>query len=210
MDCSRREQFPRSISVTGGICWLLECGRGGTWARACQQRAGPGAGRSAARLIAAYTTEIAELEQALSAHFERHPDAKIVRSLPGLGTILGARVLGEFGDDRTRFASLQSRKNYTGTSPITKASGRSHIVLARHARNRRLADALDQRAFCSLTTSPGARAYHDQLRGRGKTHRQALRQLASRWAGILHICLQRGHLYDETAGWHHPQPATAA
>jgi hypothetical protein len=161
------------------------------------------AARSAIRLISAYTAEITELEQALSEHFEQHPDAKIVRSLPGLGTILGARVLGEFGDDRTRFASPQSRKNYAGTSPITRASGRSHVVLARHARNRRLADALEQWAFCSLTQSPGARRYYDQLRGRGKTHRQALRQLANRWTGILHICLQRGQLYDETAAWHH-------
>jgi transposase len=168
------------------------------------------AARSAIRLIAAYTAEIAELEQALAEHFDQHPDAKIVRSLPGLGTILGARVLGEFGDDRTRFTSPQSRKNYAGTSPITRASGRSHVVLARHARNRRLADALDCWAFCSLTPSPGARAYYDQLRGRGKTHRQALRQLANRWVGILHICLQRGQLYDETAAWQHLETAAAA
>ena len=167
------------------------------------------AARSAIRLITAYTAEIAELEQALAEHFEQHPDAKIVRSLPGLGTVLGARVLGEFGDDRTRFTSPKSRKNYSGTSPITRASGRSHVVLARHARNRRLADALEQWAFCSLTQSPGARAYYDQLRGRGKTHRQALRQLANRWVGILHICLQRGQFYDEAAAWQHLQAAAA-
>ena len=167
------------------------------------------AARSAIRLISAYTAEIAELEAALAEHFEQHPDAKTVRSLPGLGTVLGARVLGEFGDDRTRFASPQSRKNYAGTSPITKASGRSHVVLARYARNRRLADALEQWAFCSLTNSPGARAYYDQLRARGKTHRQALRQLANRWVGILHACLQRGQLYDETTAWQHRQTAAA-
>jgi hypothetical protein len=68
---------------------------------------------------------------------------------------------------------------------------------------RRLADALDWQAFCSLTTSPGARAYYDQLRSRGKTHRQALRQLANRWTGILHVCLDRGHLYDEHTAWAH-------
>ena len=167
------------------------------------------AARSAIRLIAAYTAEITELEHELAEHFDQHPDAKIIRSLPGMGTILGARVLGEFGDDRTRFTSPQSRKNYAGTSPITRASGRSHIVLARHVRNRRLADALDWQAFCSLNTSPGARAYYDQLRGRGKTHRQALRQLANRWTGILHICLERQHLYDERAAWAHLQTAAA-
>ena len=168
------------------------------------------AARSATRLISAYTAEIAELEQALAEHFDQHPDAKIVRSLPGLGTVLGARVLGEFGDDRTRFASPQSRKNYAGTSPITRASGCSRVVLARHVRNRRLADALDRRAFCSLTHSPGAHAYYGQLRARGKTHRRAIRQPANRRVGILHICLQRGQLYDETTAWQHLHAAAAA
>jgi hypothetical protein len=83
-------------------------------------------------------------------------------------------------------------------------------VLARRTRNRRLADALDRWAFCSLTHSPGARAYYDQLRGRGKTHRQALRQLANRWTGILHTCLPREQLYNETTAWHHLHAPAAA
>jgi hypothetical protein len=58
-----------------------------------------------------------------------------------------------------------------------------------------------------LTQSPGARIYYDQLRARGKTHRQALRQLANRWVGILHTCLHRGQPYDETAAWQHLQAA---
>jgi Transposase/Transposase IS116/IS110/IS902 family len=157
--------------------------------------------RSVLALIATFNTQIAELEAALSTHFEQHPDAKVVRSLPGLGTVLGARVLGEFGDDRTRFFDPKSRKNYTGTSPVTKASGHSRVVLARFARNRRLGDACDQWAFCALSTSPGARSYYDQLRARGKTHRQALRQLANRLVGILHVCLEREVLYAERVAW---------
>jgi transposase len=164
---------------------------------------------SALRLIATFSTEIAELEKALSEHFEQHPDAKIVRSLPGIGTVLGARVLGEFGDDRTRFSDPKSRKNYAGTSPITKASGHSRVVLARFARNRRLGDACDQWAFCSLNSSPGARCYYDELRGRGKTHRQALRQLANRLVGILHGCLKDGVLYDENIAWREPDSVAA-
>jgi Transposase/Transposase IS116/IS110/IS902 family len=165
--------------------------------------------RSALRLIEAYTAEIASLEGALSKHFEQHPDAKIVHSLPGMGTVLGARVLGEFGDDRTRFSSPQSRKNYAGTSPITKASGHSRVVLARFARNRRLSNACDQWAFCALTPSPGARRYYDELRARGKTHRQALRQLANRLVGILHGCLAEGTLYDESTAWRAAEQSAA-
>jgi len=54
----------------------------------------------------------------------------------------------------------------------------------------------------------GAHVYYDQLRARGKTHHQALRQLANHWIGILPVCLQRGPIYDERR-WNHPQ-ATAA
>jgi transposase len=157
--------------------------------------------RSAVGLIRSFNAHIAELEAALSEHFEQHPDAKVVLSLPGLGTVLGARVLGEFGDDRTRFSTPKSRKNYAGTSPVTKASGHSKVVLARFARNKRLGDACDQWAFCALSSSAGARSYYDHLRARGKTHHQALRQLANRLVGILHICLERGVLYDELTAW---------
>jgi len=157
--------------------------------------------RSALRLIEVFSAEIVALERTVAESFEQHPDAKIVHSLPGIGTVLGARVLGEFGDDRTRFASAKSRKNYAGTSPVTKASGRSRVVLARHARNRRLAGALERWAFCSLTHCSGARRYYDELRGRGKTHHQATRQLANRWVGILHGCLEAQTPYREEVAW---------
>ena len=62
-------------------------------------------------------------------HFGRHPDADIYASQPGLGVILGARVLAEFGDDPHRYADAKARKNYAGTSPITRASGTKNVVL---------------------------------------------------------------------------------
>jgi hypothetical protein len=102
-------------------------------------------GASASALVAVIvelTTQTSRLEAELAERFEQHPDAKIIRSLPGVGMIIGARVLGEFGDDPNRYADAKSRKNYAGTSPITKASGTRKVVLARYARNRRLADAL--------------------------------------------------------------------
>ena len=134
-------------------------------------------------------------------HFEQHPDAKIVRSLPGLGTVLGARVLGEFGDAPDRYADAKSRKNYAGTSPITRASGTKRVVLARFARNRRLADALYLWAFSSLTRSEGARALYDRHRAAGDSHHQALRALANRLVGILHGCLASGTIYNEGIAW---------
>ena len=152
-------------------------------------------------VILSLNDSVAELEAALSEHFEQHPDAKIIHSLPGMGMVLGARVRGEFGDDPNRYSDAKSRRNYAGTSPVTKASGKSRVVLARHSRNKRLADAMDQFAFCSTNWSPGARAYYDELKARNKHHRKATRQLANRWVGILHGCLEHGTLYDETIAW---------
>jgi hypothetical protein len=80
------------------------------------------------------------------------------------------------------------------------------VVLARFIHNDRLVDALHQQAFCALNASPGARAYYDQLRGRGANHHAALRQLSNRLVGILHGCLKTGTPYDERIAWaHHEQ-----
>jgi transposase len=159
------------------------------------------------RSLVAVTGELVEqtarLEAELAEHFELHPDAEVIRSLPGLGTTLGARVLAEFGDDPNRFSNAKSRKNYAGTSPITRASGTRHVVLARYARNRRLAAACHQWAFCAISTSPGARAFYDQRRADGHTHHQALRALANRLVGILHGCLTHHSTYDEHIAWAH-------
>ena len=83
-------------------------------------------------VIAEMVAQSTALAEELSSDFEQHPDAEVVRSLPGLGTILGARVLGEFGDEPNRYATTKCRKNYAGTSPITRASGTKKAVLARH------------------------------------------------------------------------------
>jgi hypothetical protein len=159
--------------------------------------------RSLVAVIGVLNTQIAVLQGQVEAHFGRHPAVEIYRSQPGLGDILGARVLGEFGDDPHRYADARARKNYAGTSPITRASGRKKVVLARYARNDRLADALHQQAFCALNSSPGARAYYDTLRARGTGHHAALRQLGNRLVGILHGCLKTGRRYDEDTAWAH-------
>jgi len=154
-------------------------------------------------VIATMADQIAHLAAELAAGFEQHPDAEVVRSLPGLGTVLGARVLGEFGDEPNRYASAKSRKNYAGTSPITRASGTKRVVLARYARNHRLADAIYMWAFAALTTSPGARALYDVRRAAGDTHHAALRALGNRLVGILHGCLDHHSAYDEAIAWGH-------
>jgi transposase len=159
-------------------------------------------------ILQTLNTQITELATVVADHFGRHPDAEIYASQPGLGVILAARVLGEFGDDPDRYTDAKARKNYAGTSPITRASGTRKIVLARYARNRRLADALQQWAMCSMRGSPGASAYYKQLRARNIGHQAALRQVANRLVGILHGCLKHQTPYEEHTAW--PNHTTTA
>lgn len=161
-------------------------------------------------VIGELNKQIEVLAEAVGSHFGQHPDAQIILSQPGLGSILGARVLAEFGDAPGRYPDAKARKNYAGTSPITRASGTRRIVLARYARNRRLADALYHQALSALTGSPGARAYYAQRRKAGATHHQALRALGNRLVGILHGCLAHRTLYDENLAWHTPADSSRA
>jgi hypothetical protein len=170
--------------------------------------------RSLVAVIATLNEQVASLQGQVEAHFGQHPDAEIYLSQPGLGAITGARVLGEFGDDPRRYASAKARRNYAGTSPITRASGKRKIVAARFVRNDRLIDALMIQAFAARRVSPGARAFYDAQRAKGLEHNDALRRLASRLVGILHGCLKTRTCYDEATAWGHrentPQSDAAA
>ena len=159
--------------------------------------------RSLVAVLVTLNEQVRLLEAQVKEHFGRHPDAEIYQSQPGMAAVLGARVLAEFGDDPYRYESAKARKNYAGTSPITRASGKKKVVAARFVRNNRLIDALMAWAFTSMLASPGARAFYDEQRAKGFEHNDALRRLANRLVGILHGCLKTGTLYDEDAAWGH-------
>lgn len=163
--------------------------------------------RATALVVIEMTQQINALGKELDARFEEHPDAKIIHSLPGLGPVLGARALGEFGDAPNQYVDPRARKNYATTSPVTKASGKQRVVIARRGGNRHLGETCVRWAFCAVQASPGARRYYEALRGRDKTHSQAIRSVSNRMVGILHACLKKGVLYDETIAW--PQPGIA-
>jgi transposase len=159
--------------------------------------------RSLVAVLVTLNEQVRLLEAQVKEHFGRHPDAEIYQSQPGMAAVLGARVLAEFGDDPYRYESAKARKNYAGTSPITRASGKKKVVAARFVRNNRLIDALMAWAFTSMLASPGARAFYDEQRAKGFEHNDALRRLANRLVGILHGCLKTGTPYDEDAAWGH-------
>ena len=163
------------------------------------------------RQLDAACTSASDLEQAVTDSFNQHPDAGIITSFPGLGSLTGARVLAETGDDRSRFADARGLKAYAGAAPVTRASGKSIAVLHRRVKNQRLAAAGYLWAFAALTASPGARTHYDRRRQAGDRHAAAQRNLFGRLLGCLHHCLITGQAYDEaTAFPASPQPQQAA
>jgi transposase len=157
--------------------------------------------RSIVAILRALNEQITVLQGQVEQHFGQHPDAEIIMSQPGMGPLLGARVLAEFGDAPGRYTDAKARKNYAGTSPITRASGKKKVVIARFVHNDRLIDALMLQAQTALRVSPGARAYYDKQRARDLSHNAALRQLSNRLVGILHGCLKTRTSYDESTAW---------
>jgi transposase len=142
-----------------------------------------------------------DLEHAATESFNQHPDAGIITSFPGLGTLTGARVLAEIGDDRSRFSDAKGLKAYAGAAPVTRASGKTKSVTRRRVKNNRLNAAGYLWAFSALTASPGARAHYDRRRDDGDRHAAAQRNLFGRLLGCLHHCLTTGCEYDEATAF---------
>jgi len=162
-------------------------------------------------VVEAMRGSVAQLEAELAREFETHPLAPVLRSAPGLGPVLAARVLAEVGDDPKRFPTANGLRAFAGTAPITRASGRSHYVKARRVRNKRLGDACHWWAFASLTRSPGARAHYDRRRAAGDHHNAALRNTANKLVARMWWCLANNELWDDAAAWNHPpEPAATA
>ncbi|MFF5265475.1 IS110 family transposase [Actinomadura viridis] len=136
-----------------------------------------------------------DLAAATEEAFLAHPDAEIITSFPGLSVMSGARVLAEVGDDRERFADARALKAYAGAAPVTRASGRSRVVVARAVKNQRLASVGYMWAFAALR-SPEPRGHYDRRRAGGERHTAALRNLFNKLLGCLYHCLQGRTIYD--------------
>ncbi|MFD9439846.1 IS110 family transposase [Streptomyces sp. NPDC060006] len=152
-----------------------------------------------------------DLAKAVEEAFPQHPDAEVILSFPGLGVQLGARVLAEIGDDRTRFADARGLKAYAGSSPITRASGKKSSITRRRVKNNRLNHAGYLWAFAALTASPGAKAHYRRRRDeRGDWHASALRNLFNRLVGQLYHCIQAHEPFDEALAFPTPSEVPTA
>lgn len=149
------------------------------------------------------------LETELPAGDQReHSDVAIVRSMPGVGTRVAARMLAEASQPLVDRA-YHALRAVMGVAPVTKQSGRRRTVSMRYACNARLRNAGYHWARTSAQHDSGSRAYYASLRTRGHSHGRALRSVADRLLRILMTLLSRGQIFDPNHGQPSLQPVEA-
>jgi transposase len=132
-----------------------------------------------------------------------HSDIAIVRSMPGIGTRVAARILAE-GSQPLVDRAYHVLRACMGIAPVTKQSGKRRLVSMRYGCNLRLRNAAYHWARSGAQNDPASRAYYQRLRARGHSHGRSLRSVADRLLRILMTLLSRGQIFDPSHGQQSP------
>jgi transposase len=157
--------------------------------------------RELAREALAVRDRLTRLDRQIEETLARHPDAALIRSLPGMGATLTAEFIAEAGGI-ARFPTPDRLAAAAGLAPILKQSGKVRYLQRARGGNKALKRVLYQSAFCSLS-HPASRAFYTRKRREGKRHHQAVIALARRRVDVLHAILRTRQPYRH-------QPAKAA
>jgi transposase len=154
--------------------------------------------RSLLPQIVAAIEAIAEYDKHIMALEAKLPSHHVFRSFPGAADVFAPRLLAVFGEERSRFGSAAEVQRYCGVAPVTKRSGKQHVVHWRYLCAKFPRQTLVEWAGLTIPRSYWAEQYYRQCRERGAAHQAALRALAYKWVRILFRCWQSGELYDES------------
>ena len=149
--------------------------------------------RELAQEALAVRERLAALDGQLAEALARHPDAALIRSLPGMGATLTAEFIAEAGGIG-RFPTPDRLAAAAGLAPILKQSGKLRYLHRANGGNKALKRVFYQSAFCSLH-HPASRAFYARKRREGKRHHQALIALARRRIDVLHAILRTRQPY---------------
>jgi transposase len=152
--------------------------------------------RYLATALRALNVEIAQRDAQLDQQFAALPEAAWIRSLPGVGDVLGPALLACLGRDPDRFASLTSARAFFGTAPVTKRSGKFRTVQFRHSCWKFARRTLQLFASASRLKCTWAQACYQRQRDAGRGHHAALRGLAHKWVKVLLAMRRTGAMYD--------------
>ena len=161
--------------------------------------------RAKAKLLLALVVQLEALLPAVESYsaevarfFASMPAAELVKSLPGgkSGTTV-PKLWAELGDAKNRWQSFRHLQAEGGGVPVTKSSGKSHVVHFRFACNKYLRHAIYWVSFNSLNRCEWANKYYRDQRAKGHSHPRALRALGAKWLKIIFVMWRDHKPYDE-------------
>jgi transposase len=152
------------------------------------------------RLIDALRKSISDLDDQLKALYDNHIEHDLIDSFPGLGLVLGSRMVAILGSDRDRFETRESLQLLTGVAPITKRTGGKNgpvTVQRRLRRSKFIHQTIVEWAGQTVQRSSWAKAFYDEQIAKGKGHWSVLRGLGFKWLRVLFRCWETRQKYDE-------------
>ena len=189
-----RKRLVRHLQAAGGLPKIEDLADR-VLAVAAEQAIAVPAERMTARLVRELAVEalvsrarLIELDREMEALLQRHPDAALIRSLPGMGAVLTAELIAEAGN-LARFRSADALASAAGMAPVLRQSGRTRFLRRPNGGNKGLKRVFYQSAFCSLAHDD-SRAFYQRKRREGKRHHQAVIALARRRVNVLWAVLQ--------------------
>lgn len=195
-----RKRLARHLQAAGGLP-NVEALADKALAAAHEQTISVPAERMTARLVKELATEalttrarLVTLDHELETLLDRHPDAALIRSLPGMGAVLTAELLAEAGSF-SRFRSADALAAAAGIAPVLRQSGKVRFLKRPLGGNKSLKRVFYQSAFCSLA-HPDSRAFYDRKRRQGKRHHQAVIALARRRINVLWAMLNNRQAFQ--------------
>ncbi|GJF30359.1 hypothetical protein KNE206_30590 [Kitasatospora sp. NE20-6] len=112
--------------------------------------------------------------------------------LPGLGTVLAAKVLGHVGGV-TRFPAEHHFASYTGSAPLDASSGNNVRHRLNTGGNRALNSVLHVIAIVQIRDGGRGQEYYQRKIAEGKTPSEARRALKRRLSNVVYRIMKRDH-----------------
>jgi transposase len=151
--------------------------------------------------VAWLNTEISKLEHDINDHIDRHPDLKrdaaLLNSIPGVGDVTVARILGHLGDIR-RFDSAKSLAAFLGVTPKQRSSGTSlkgRTMMSRTGSTSMRA-ALYMPSLVASRYNPILKSFSERLRSTGMQRKAVIGAVMHKLTHLIYGVIRTGKPFD--------------
>lgn len=139
---------------------------------------------------------IETMNEKLKAEGDGPTDIEILRSIPGVGTVVLATLVAEAWD-LVRRRDFKAIRCLGGTAPVTRQSGRTKRVIRRRAVCKSLSTAFHVLGGAAVKHDPVSRARYEELREKGHGYCRSVRTVCDRLLFVACSILEKGELFDK-------------